>query len=104
MSTTTRSRITIWQLMDLIKWNEIFIEDWRSWIELKVWGKKKLSDFQEFITALDYVIDNEYSRFQENCDCDIDVSVDNYKDCKCDSNAWCAYLLARKAYDIYFDN
>ncbi len=104
MSTSEVKTISIQQLMELIKWNEIHIANWRSWIDLSVWDTKALDDFKEFALTLDYVVDSEYERFQENCKCDIDVSEDNRQDCKCEANRWCARLSARIAQDIYFND
>jgi len=103
MSTTIERKISIKDLMKLIKWESIYIQDWRSWIDIEVDDKQKLSDFQEFVIALDYIIENEYTNFQENCECDIDVSIDNWKDCKCEENEEHPFISACKAYEIYFN-
>jgi len=94
--------ITIKQLMNLIRWNTIKLGN--DSIKVRKEDKQKLEDFQNFTLSLDYIIDKEYESFQENCECDIDVSVDNYEDCKCKANEWHPYLLAQKSYNVYFNN
>ncbi len=45
---------------------------------------------------VDHILENEYKNFQENCECDIDVCVDNWEVCKCQTNH--IYYIAQKVY------
>jgi len=96
-------RLNIEWLMRLIAGKEIQVQDavtWKKIVDIQVSDKKTLSEFQEFICILDDVIEEEYTHWQESCDCMSDPCEDNWQDCKCKHT----YINAQKVYSIYFSN
>jgi len=73
-------------------------------MDISVEDQDKLSEFKELIIIMDYIIESELTRFMENCECDIEVSDDNRKECSCEENKSSMYLQAKKVHDIYFCN
>ena len=98
-------RITITQLMQLIAGKDIELDLFQDTLTISIDNDQSLSNFQEFIIVLDYILDNEETSFWENCECSAREQDElDYLNCKCKDNKHHPYANARKAHDLYFDN